>query len=734
MDDTQNTPQLATGTNGSNPASPAAPDEYSTPIPQGATSAPTQQDEYSTPIPQGATATPSNITPPETGLNKFVSGLEADKDPTNPADDPDAYERGINRMAAGGIKEAANGVGNILDMLTNHGQGGPGPVSTKAAVALYKEIHKDATPQQISDFANKQIRAPQAFQKPIQEAISWLHSGGQPDGFWETVGSLGEQAAEWLGGEEALKLASAPIKIVEGAPEAIDTAKHIASAKNVMTVLKLNPKLAGIVAIGLKASQTALGSAAQNYVHTEDPNSALRAGEIGEGLGALGGAIAKPIESISDQLGNVGPKVAQIAGEDVPVAATHPQLTGAPANETATSALNINNPENLETTVEPAGKTDAATPVKNTLQHFSTPAGAQNFVDTQVQPAARKALQAGLSQPAIDSVDALRTLRGEAPLADAPPKLKTTAAIAKFMQGEAKKTYQTLDDAAQQDIDKWTEQYGEQAQSNAVKEGAPDFETQFSKMGQPSTETAPKPKITIPEKPKLFTELQDQVRDAKATIGSKASSQVDKQTAIQNLPVYEKEMKAFMAKHGGLVDPDELSTANSVYSQSKRYEWLSKQLQRATQGAEGGGLFKGDTLKYRPQALESLERQYNIQFGKTDGEDAFKKLLGPKAYNNYNDVVNALKRPSTGGGTFVEWLNSLPLKSGKVFGTIPVGALADHLLFDPDAASEIAAKFEGASKLAKAAGERVGATTAATVRPKNSSLNDSLQSASGAFQ
>ena len=300
------------------------------------------------------------------------------------------------------------------------------------------------------------------------------------------------------------------------------------------------------------------------------------------------------------------------------------------------------------------------------MQHFSTPQGAQNFVDTQVQPAARKALQATLSQPAVDAVDELRTLRNEPTLEDNPPKLKTTSAIAKFMSGEAKKTYQVLDDAAQHDIDQWTEQYGEQAQKNAVQEGTPDFEKQFSELGKPSTETAPKPKITIPEKPKLFTELQDQINDAKSTIGNKGASQVEKQTAIKDLPIYQKEMQAFMDKHGDLVNPSELKTANSVYSQSKRYDWVAKKLRSATQGAGEGGTFKGDVLKFRPQALENLERQYDNQFEKVDGEDAFKKLLGPKAYANYNDVVNSLKRPNTGGGTLVEWLNSLPLKAGKL--------------------------------------------------------------------
>ena len=311
-------------------------------------------------------------------------------------------------------------------------------------------------------------------------------------------------------------------------------------------------------------------AAAQNFAHTEDPASAAKAGALGEGLGALGEVAAKPLQYLSDQIQSIAPKVESIAGENVPVAATHPQLGVTPGNESAGSALNINNPENLETATE-STVPDAKTPVKDTLQHFSTPQGAQNFVDTQVQPAARKALQATLSQPAVDAVDELRTLRNEPTLEDNPPKLKTTSAIAKFMSGEAKKTYQVLDDAAQHDIDQWTEQYGEQAQKNAVQEG-----------------------ITIPEKPKLFTELQDQINDAKSTIGNKGASQVEKQTAIKDLPIYQKEMQAFMDKHGDLVNPSELKTANSVYSQSKRYDWVAKKLRSATQGAGEGGTFKGD--------------------------------------------------------------------------------------------------------------------------------------------
>jgi hypothetical protein len=692
-------------------------DVYNTPLPQGAT---VGQTDYDTPLPTGA----SIGQPSETGLQKFTQGVEGQNE-----DNPAWQSPITGGMISGAVKSAANAAGTVVDMLTNKGKQFVPPGGMKILATEYKAIHPDATPEQVSDVLNKVANGKTPFSKETQEAASWLHSSGQPNGFWEQVGSIGEQMMEWMGGEGILKLASAPVKAAEAgeaAVQAVDTVGHVAQAQQVSKVLSANNKLAGIVALGLKAAQEALTKAVpaglavgtQNYLHNEDVGSAEKAGLLGGVISAPLHAAQAGLEGLVGEFEKIAPK--QI--EENPVIAAHQE----PVQDTDKS-VNVANTEIPVAATHPEN-VENLSPVGEAVKGYSTKQGAKNFVAEQVQPSAQKALQGNFSQSAVDSVNGLRALRNEDPYEEGQPVLKTTAGIAKFMKGEAQKTYQTLDDAAQHDIDEWTNKYGKAAQKEEAKEGVKDFASKLDEYGKPSTEGVNNgPKVTdIPPKPKLFTELQDQINDAKDTIKSKGSSQVDKQTAIENLPKYEQEMKNFMKAHPDLVDDQELSEANKVYAEGTRYDWIAKQLRSATKGAQAGGKFSGDTIQIRPQALENMEGQYDNKFG----EGAFKKLLGAKAYNNYNTVVNTLKTPET-GSKFVEWLNNLPLHAGKIL-TIPAGSFADRLLFDPEIADQIIDKFKGASELAAKTGKWAPRVAGTTVKPNP--LQQALQGTASSLQ
>ncbi len=682
----QNAPtQVASGTDNS----PQVADEYSTPIPQGATSS--LGDEYSTPIPEGATSAPQAPQVPEkTGLQRAEEAVTGANET-----DPNWKAPATGGMISGAMKSAATGLGGILDLITKPQESLTSGMNLnpKELADGYKKANPGASQQQVAAFVNNIINNPhQAPPKVLQEISTWLHQGQQPNGLWENIGALGEQALEWIGGEGLLKLTTAPAKAVQAGQavtQVADTAAHMKQAGQVASFLKANPKIAGLLTVGLKAAKDALGVGAQNYMHNEDVGEAVKAG-------AFGGAVAAPIHALGEVAGSVAnsaeemlPKNVEtniptqrlnpegVVKDTIPVSAAHPE---APEPTTATGKF---------------------------LQGAATKKGAFDFTEGRVQPAATKAANDNFADVAKNAVDDLHDAQG---VEDAPahPTLNTVDEAAKYMQGEAKKTYSKLDEAAQPDVDAWEAQYGK-----GVPKGTPNAAV-LGPDGQPVVGDHYVNPITaegepIPDKPKLFTELQDQINGAKDTIGNPGESQVDKQKAIQDLPKFEQEMKDFLAKHSDIVDQGELDTANQVYAKSKRFEWVADKVRQATRGAGQGSIFKGDIQSLSPKSLESLPRQYDTRFG----EGSFLDLLGTKGYRNYNDVVNAMKNPKT-GSMFFEWLKSVPLGFGKVLGSIPAGALADKILFDPVVGERIVNGFKKFADNAAAAAKAPGVAASAT--------------------
>jgi hypothetical protein len=686
MADDQNT--VSTGTTGTPDApvangdapQPAAPQpilQVGGAIPSGATiGGPAQSGlQVGAPIPQGATIG-SPLTEQgnaqKTALQNFTdseSNVPANSNPLT--DNPE-----VGKIISGATKSAASGLGGVWDMITNaKGNENTRRLDPQGIASLYKELHPAATPQQIAAYVNNVISDPKsAPSQTVMDVSQWLHSAGQPAGFWENVGSIGEQALEWIGMDGISKLATAPLKEVAAAKTAttlpeLDTVAHAKAVSAVTTFLKENPKIAGLVTVGLKASKDALGVGVQNYAHNEDPNEAVNAGLLGGALGAPLHAIGELAGSVADAGDELTPTHVNVAGQDIPVAATHPELP---------------QPTSL------SGKI---------IQGAATKAGATNFVANEVQPAAVNAVQKNFAQSASDVVDQLNKIQnpdGEAQVVK--PTLDTVDQTAKYMKGEAQKTYQKLDAAGQADIDAWEAKYGKDAKAKPTV----TMMTHEDKL-LPIDENGNK----IPPKPKLFTELQDQISDTKSTIGNSGASQVDKQQAIKDLPMYEQEMKDFLTKHGQAVNPGELDAANSTYSKGLRYDYLADKLRQATKGAGSGTLFNGDITSLSPKALENLPRQYETKFG----EGSFTDLLGSKGAKNYNDIVNTLKTPKT-GRLFFQMLQHLPLYVGKI-GTIPSGAVADKILFDPVAGQRVLNAFREIEETANATAKAPGVAASA---------------------
>jgi hypothetical protein len=283
-------------------------------------------------LPAGYTvdSTPQQA-PSQTGLQKLTSGLESGQG-------TDWESPILGQGISGAIKSGAGGLGNILDMLNHPSRtaiaiGNEKPedeLQVRNAANAYRKAHPDATHEQVQAFVQQYVQAP--VSSHIQDAADWLRSSGDPEGFWQKAGAVGEQALEWFGTEGIAKLASAPVKVAEAgkAVEAVDTVAHAKQTAAVAATLKANPKLAGLVAMGIKAGKDALGygvgNAAQTLVHTEDPDAAAKAGITG---GLTAGALGGLGEGLS-QLASKGGEAANTVNELGQTAANAP--SGAEVN------------------------------------------------------------------------------------------------------------------------------------------------------------------------------------------------------------------------------------------------------------------------------------------------------------------------------------------------------------------------------------------------------------------
>lgn len=245
---------------------------------------------------------------PQSGVGGFVSrNIEGSEDT-----DPNWNNDLTSRALGGAIKSASQVLGNVLDFFAK-----PHPIGDAQPETL--------TPEQ------------QRTHQHLQDAATWLKTGSEPEGFWENVGAVGEQVLEYMGTNGVLKMVGAGAGAAQAGNAAAHTTQALQSAQQVTQTLAKNPRLAGLVAIGLKASKDALMMGGQTYAHTEDPTQSAIAGAFGgavrlggEGLGAAGRWVNK-----------AKPTSVNIAGEEVPALATQVNENGKPIPTGAGAAPKI---------------------------------------------------------------------------------------------------------------------------------------------------------------------------------------------------------------------------------------------------------------------------------------------------------------------------------------------------------------------------------------------------------
>ena len=247
-------------------------------------------------VPPGGTSAP-------TGMQRVRAALTGENEPDEEHQAPET-----GGMIWGAVNSGAHLLGNVLDMISK-----PQPKLTVAG---------EQPTQQTALAAN--------VDKHLHDAADWLRSGGQPEGFWQNVGAVGEQVLEYIGTDGLLKM-------VGPAAGAAEAAEHLKQAQQVAQVVKANPKLAGLLAVGLKASKDAALMGAQTYGHTMDPGQAAEAAVFGgatrgatEAVGAAGRALLKR-----------APQTLDIAGQEIPALAEQVNEHGEPTGTNAAGAPKI---------------------------------------------------------------------------------------------------------------------------------------------------------------------------------------------------------------------------------------------------------------------------------------------------------------------------------------------------------------------------------------------------------
>lgn len=244
---------------------------------------------------------------PATGMQRVKTAL------TGENETDEQYQAPVTGgMLWGAVNSGAHLLGNVLDMISK----------PKEAAPSIGNPTGEGQPQQTKLAVN--------VDKHLQDAAAWLRSGGEPEGFWQNVGAIGEQVMEYVGTDGLLKL-------VGPAAGAVETAEHLKSAQQVAQTIKANPKIAGLIAVGLKAAKDATLMGAQTYGHTMDAGQAAEAAAMGgagrvvtEGVGAAGRALLKTT-----------PKTLTIAGEEIPALASQVNDAGEPTGTSSAGAPKI---------------------------------------------------------------------------------------------------------------------------------------------------------------------------------------------------------------------------------------------------------------------------------------------------------------------------------------------------------------------------------------------------------
>ena len=475
-----------------------------------------------------------------------------------------------------------------------------------------------------------------------------MKSNLEPHGTAQLVGYGGENLAEFLLGDEALKgmsLAdkflnvSKVAKIFEQSPRLMRTLQagaDISKAQGTLgpeeiATIKKSPVLARLVSSGMDALRQGLVQGAETTAKTGSASEGAKAGGTMAGISAAVGLPASAVSGLTQKVADaVRPIEEEISGVKVPqsaLAAENPPLAAKAVGQAATKE------------------------------------GAEKFTSEQVQPQSVKATVSNLDKTANDTINDLRGTRGEAPIDHDPAKIQSVGDISEGLQKEAQTTYKKFDKVSDDLVKQWEEDVKEDAKL---------------KKADPSLAGFP-----VPEKPETFTDMQGEIQKARKIINSSAPNDA-KEAAFDKLDEYHQKMEDFAEKYGDEagVSDDERRAANAAYKTSIRYDWVQNKLQTAlTNKAGTTGDAISNVVKINPSTLKNLPGQFDKKFG----EGAFRTMVGADGWSNYNKVVKALSNPIS-----KDQLSEILAKhSLSAIATKPANVVANKILFDPAFGSSV---------------------------------------------
>jgi hypothetical protein len=132
----------------------------------------------------------------------------------------------------------------------------------------------------------------------------------------------------------------------------------------------------------------------------------------------------------------------------------------------------------------------------------------------------------------------------------------------------------------------------------------------------------------LPEQPVTLEQLKSDVQTEKANAKSKDPA-VREEARTKGLKKANDALDRWMKDHSDEISQDEWNSAKQTWAMSERYKEIAMQMR----GALSNGSVNGRTLR-------NVETIFNNRQLRERGEvDAFKNLLGPEAYKNWQDVA-----------------------------------------------------------------------------------------------
>jgi hypothetical protein len=280
--------------------------------------------------------------------------------------------------------------------------------------------------------------------------------------------------------------------------------------------------------------------------------------------------------------------------------------------------------------------------------HLASPGAAKDFQQTRTVPAASRQLVSTLGQRLEDVNNAHNALVDgeEKPEALAgtqqPSQYQTIDDAVRASKQTVKKTWDRADDIDSREQKAWEQQRDAAVSEHKqlLDEHNQNVTEHNSNLAKGETPMEPmaydQNQVSIPEKPRTLAELRSAEQEA-WTNAKSSDAAIRQQAYDKDLPKAEKDLDNWFKKHEDEISPEEWNSAKNVYRTASRMQDIANSLRAPMlKASETGGGLTGNTLR----AIEARINNQAVRRGQTP--DAFRKLLGPEAYDNWKNVSRVL--------------------------------------------------------------------------------------------